>query len=65
MLPSAIIGTTVIHLACLLVFYVGFSWVALVVFLLSFSSRMFGITGGYHRYFSHKRYKTTRGFQFI
>ena len=26
---------------------------------------MFGITGGYHRYFSHKSYKTSRFFQFI
>ena len=27
--------------------------------------RMFFITGGYHRYFSHKSYKTSRFFQFI
>jgi stearoyl-CoA desaturase (delta-9 desaturase) len=27
--------------------------------------RMFGITGGYHRYFSHRTYKTNRIFQFI
>jgi stearoyl-CoA desaturase (delta-9 desaturase) len=26
---------------------------------------MFGITAGYHRYFSHRSYKTTRWFQFI
>ncbi|WP_242058155.1 MULTISPECIES: acyl-CoA desaturase [Nostoc] len=26
---------------------------------------MFGITAGYHRYFSHRTYKTTRWFQFI
>lgn len=26
---------------------------------------MFGITGGYHRYFSHRSYKTGRVFQFI
>jgi len=26
--------------------------------------RMFGITGGYHRYFSHKSYSTSRFFQF-
>jgi stearoyl-CoA desaturase (delta-9 desaturase) len=27
--------------------------------------RMFWITGGYHRYFAHKSYKTSRVFQFI
>jgi stearoyl-CoA desaturase (delta-9 desaturase) len=27
--------------------------------------RMFGITGGYHRYFSHRSYKTSRVFQFV
>jgi len=27
--------------------------------------RMFGVTGVYHRYFSHRTYKTTRGFQFV
>ena len=26
---------------------------------------MFGITGGYHRYFAHKSYKTSRAFQFV
>ena len=27
--------------------------------------RVFGITGGYHRYFSHRTYKTSRTFQFV
>jgi stearoyl-CoA desaturase (Delta-9 desaturase) len=27
--------------------------------------RMFGVTGVYHRYFSHRTYKTSRGFQFV
>jgi stearoyl-CoA desaturase (delta-9 desaturase) len=26
---------------------------------------MFGVTGGYHRYFSHRSYKTSRAFQFV
>ena len=29
------------------------------------SLRVFGITGGYHRYFAHKSYKTSRAFQFV
>ena len=27
--------------------------------------RMFAITAGYHRYFSHRAYKTSRVFQFV
>ncbi len=27
--------------------------------------RMFGVTAGYHRYFSHKTFKTSRWFQFV
>lgn len=27
--------------------------------------RMFGVTGGYHRYFSHRTYKTSRVMQFV
>ena len=27
--------------------------------------RLFGITGGYHRYFSHRAYKTSRAFQLV
>jgi stearoyl-CoA desaturase (delta-9 desaturase) len=33
--------------------------------LAMFWVRMFAITGGYHRYFSHKTYKTSRAFQFF
>lgn len=49
-----------IHLACLFVIYVGFSWMALLVCLLSYLIRMFAITAFYHRYFSHKSFKTSR-----
>jgi stearoyl-CoA desaturase (delta-9 desaturase) len=31
----------------------------------SYFGRMFGITGGYHRYFSHRSYRTSRAFQFL
>lgn len=54
-----------IHLACLSVFFVGFSWVALAMLFITYIIRMFGITGGFHRYFSHRTYKTSRWFQFI
>ncbi|MCB9799981.1 MAG: acyl-CoA desaturase [Candidatus Omnitrophica bacterium] len=54
-----------LHLGCLLVFYTGWSKTALVIFFLSLIPRMFGLTAGYHRYFSHRSYKTSRFFQFI
>jgi stearoyl-CoA desaturase (delta-9 desaturase) len=54
-----------VHVGALLVFFVGFSWIALATCLLLYWVRMFGITGGYHRYFSHRSFKTTRTFQFI
>ena len=31
----------------------------------TFFVRMFAITGGYHRYFAHKTYKTSRAFQLV
>ena len=31
----------------------------------SYAIRMWAITAGYHRYFSHRSYKTSRVFQFI
>lgn len=49
-----------IHAGALLVFFNGFSWIALIVCLALYVIRGFGITGGYHRLFSHKSYETSR-----
>jgi len=54
-----------LHLSCLLIFWAGFSWTALIVLFLSYFIRMFGITAGFHRYFSHRSFKTSRIFQFL
>jgi len=54
-----------IHLACLVAFWVGVSTGDMALFAATFIVRMFAITGGYHRYFSHKTYKTGRVFQFV
>src|SRR5580692_11176596 len=48
------------HAVCLAVIWVGFSWVALMVPLALYVVRMFAITGFYHRYFSHRSFKTSR-----
>src|SRR5277367_6197789 len=54
-----------VHLACLAVFIVGVSPVALLAGLVAYLVRMFAITGFYHRYFSHRSFKTSRIGQFI
>jgi stearoyl-CoA desaturase (delta-9 desaturase) len=53
------------HIACLAAFWTGVSWVAFAVCFISYQIRGFGITGAYHRYFSHRSYKTSRPFQFL
>ena len=53
------------HLACLAAFFTGVSWSALLLCVGLYALRMFALTAGYHRYFSHRTYKTSRFFQFI
>ncbi len=53
------------HIACLGVFLVEFSWIPIMVALALFIVRMFAITAFYHRYFSHRTFKTSRLFQFL
>ena len=55
----------VIHLCALGAFWTGFTTESLVLCAVLFFVRMFAVTGGYHRYFSHRTYKTSRAFQFI
>src|SRR5215471_17440889 len=55
----------VLHLALLTVFLVPVSAGALALCAATYLLRMFGITGGYHRYFAHRAYKTSRVFQFV
>ncbi len=52
------------HLACLAVFWVGVSPFAVGVAVALYLVRMFAITGFYHRYFSHRTFKTSRVAQF-
>jgi stearoyl-CoA desaturase (delta-9 desaturase) len=54
-----------LHLACIGLVWVGFSWVALWTAVALYALRMFAITGFYHRYFSHKAFKTSRPVQFL
>lgn len=54
-----------VHVACLLAFLTGVSWVAIIVCLSLYVVRMFAITAGFHRLFSHRTYQTSRFFQFL
>lgn len=53
------------HLACIAVLFVGISLPAVLLCVGLYALRMFGLTAGYHRYFSHRSFKTTRVFQFV
>ncbi len=53
------------HLACVAVYWVGVSRLAVVVAVALYALRMFAITGFYHRYFAHRTFRTSRTVQFI
>jgi stearoyl-CoA desaturase (delta-9 desaturase) len=53
------------HLFALGVFFTGFSWVAVVALAITYVVRVFALTAGFHRYFSHRAFKTSRTFQFV
>jgi len=54
-----------IHLGCLGVIWVGWSPTAVAVAAGLYALRMFAITGFYHRYFSHRAFRTSRTAQLI
>jgi stearoyl-CoA desaturase (delta-9 desaturase) len=54
-----------IHATCALAFFVPFTWKLLVLALAGYVVRMWAITAGYHRYFAHRAYKTSRPFQLV
>jgi stearoyl-CoA desaturase (delta-9 desaturase) len=54
-----------IHLAVLGVFFVTFRWKYVALMLVAYVVRMFFVTAGYHRYFSHRSFKLNRFWQFM
>ncbi|MBX9841640.1 MAG: acyl-CoA desaturase [Xanthobacteraceae bacterium] len=62
--PSAV-PFVLVHLACFGVLWSGFSWPAVVLCVALYWLRIFAIGAGYHRYFAHRSYATSRTFQFI
>lgn len=67
-LHSQLLGSipfVAMHFVPLLAFFTGTRWQDWVVCIVLYWVRMFGVTGGYHRYFAHRTYKTSRVFQFL
>ena len=54
-----------LHLSCIGVFWTGWSPVVVAVAAALYVVRMFAITGFYHRYFSHRSFKTSRTMQLV
>lgn len=54
-----------LHLAALSAFWMPFAWRWVWLAVATYSMRMFAITAGYHRYFSHRSYKLGRVAQFV
>ena len=55
----------ILHFGCFGIFVVGWSWTAVCAAAALYLVRMFAITGIYHRYFSHRTFKTSRPAQFL
>jgi stearoyl-CoA desaturase (delta-9 desaturase) len=54
-----------LHVGCLAVFLVGWSWAAVGTAIALYFVRMFAVTGFYHRYFAHRTFHTSRAGQFL
>jgi len=55
----------VLHLLCVAAVWTGVTPTALALCLGLYLIRLFGVTAGYHRYFSHRTYRTSRVGQFV
>src|ERR1700682_3266347 len=62
---SVCIQFLLLHLACLAFIWTGVSTVAVVTCLSLYLVRMFALTAGFHRFFAHRAYRTSRVFQFL
>lgn len=54
-----------VHLACLGAVWSGVTPGALLAMAALYVVRMWGVTAGYHRYFSHRSFRTSRPVQFL
>jgi stearoyl-CoA desaturase (Delta-9 desaturase) len=62
--PASVLYVAV-HLGAVAAFFTGVSRTALVILAATYFARIFGLGAGYHRYFSHRAFKTSRPMQFV
>jgi stearoyl-CoA desaturase (delta-9 desaturase) len=62
--PSAV-PFVLVHLACFAAIWTGVTAEAVILAVALYWLRIFAIGAGYHRYFSHRAYATSRVFQFL
>jgi stearoyl-CoA desaturase (delta-9 desaturase) len=62
--PSTI-AFILVHLACFAAIWTGITWQSVVICVALYWLRIFAIGAGYHRYFSHRAYATSRVFQLV
>jgi stearoyl-CoA desaturase (Delta-9 desaturase) len=53
-----------VHLVCGAAYWTGITTTSVMIALFFYWLRMFAIGGGYHRYFSHRSYKTNSSWLF-
>ncbi|HEX9396335.1 MAG TPA: acyl-CoA desaturase [Burkholderiales bacterium] len=59
------IRLVVVHAGALAAFFMPFDWALVALLAATWFPRMFGVEAGYHRYFAHRAFKTSRIFQFL
>jgi len=61
MYPSSI-AFILVHFAGFGAIWSGVTWQAVIICVVLYWARIFAIGAGYHRYFSHRAYSTSRAF---
>ena len=62
---ASLVFFVLMHLACLLVIVFPPTWPLVLLAVGSYVVRMWGVTAGFHRYFAHRSFRTSRAFQFV
>ncbi len=60
-----VVGIAAIHVGAVIAVVRGATWRLVALAAALYVVRMFAITAGYHRYFSHRSYRTSRAFQLV
>ena len=55
----------IVHLVCFAAIWTGITWQSVAICAALYWLRIFAIGAGYHRYFSHRAYSTSRVFQLL